>query len=274
MEEFNNQKTQPPAGSPLHCPFPSLHQPHAAPDSGTVQNIAPIPFSPSTNSAGVPSVPPALEKQRNNNNLSFSAGELSFPPILNTTGKLHRAPGNLFPESPNAEGDNEFSDFKSAALNTSSDRPDPNEVSLIKEEDKYDALRAFSMQSDEVVQPSAFSEAFKTDDSTENAMQVEAGEEDDWADFTTAPLELEVPTANDAQAPAIPASGPAKASKEDILTLFSKTEAIQPSGSLFSSGSSNSARDLSNDNGWFSVLFLLVFYISAEITEVGLCPIK
>ncbi|GFR98200.1 synergin gamma [Elysia marginata] len=251
VEEFNSQKQQPPSASPLHCPFPSLQQPPAAPNTAPVRDIPPVPFNPGGSKASSFTVLPGLANQRNNNNLSLSASETSLPPILNSPhGKLQGSTTQSFPNLSAAEDDSDFSDFKSAALTANPASSDPNEVNLIKEEDKYDALRAFSVQGNEGLQTSTFDQAPKADHcSTADPGLVEAEVEDDWADFTTAPTVEETSvTASNLQLPAAPVSGPVKASKDDILTLFNKTDTLKPGESFFSSSSSNVAMDFPNKN--------------------------
>ena len=256
VEEFNNQKKQAPSGSPLHCPFPSLQQPHAPPNTATVQYILPAPFNSIGSKKNIPESS-ALGNQRNNNNLSLSTSEVSFLPPLNasltTSKKSHGTMTQLFPDLSATEDDSDFSDFKSAVANTNSSNINPNEVSLIKEEDKYDALRAFSLQGDEGVQLSTFDQMQQT---AEENLPVETGVEEDWADFTTAPVSQEVlAIVDNTQAFVAPDSAPSKASKEDILTLFNKKETVQPAESLFSSSSSNSATDLANEMGWLTLFY-------------------
>ncbi|RUS89370.1 hypothetical protein EGW08_002890, partial [Elysia chlorotica] len=228
VEEFNNQKKQAPSGSPLHCPFPSIQAPHATLDMATPQDISPVPLNLGENKANIPAVTSGLSIQRNNNNLSFNMSQVSFPPPLNTSLPTSKKPhGTTQPDLSTAEEDSDFSDFKSAVENPNSTNSNANDVSLIKEEDKYDALRAFSLQDDIEIQPSAFEKVPKIGHGAEDNLPVKTEVDEDWADFATAPASQEVSApAENTQAPAEPSSAPPKTSKEDILTLFNKTDTI------------------------------------------------
>ncbi|KAH9518511.1 hypothetical protein Btru_017005 [Bulinus truncatus] len=228
VEEFH-QKKELPDGSPLHCPFPAVQQNQASkgiqPAHASVNSFPAVPLhGPISNIKG-----PKTVNLHINPAVGLNVSPLNSA-LVSSAGTITSPPKSAF--SPVHEDD--FADFKSASLTD----PAPVSVdgggSLIGDEDKYGALRVFSIENN-FSQPSVF-------EKEDLEIKKPTVDDDEWADFSAAVPAAEIALPEPVALERAHSSNQRDSSnkREDILKLYNSTPASKNTVSSFNFGSTSS----------------------------------